>query len=306
MAVIQPNVSSSTCLMVCLLSATGLGNDPWADFVVDWEPGLGGAPGYDNPETALGPPEQYSGEGMDPGVVSPFQPAWAPHELVSLGSGGSLVLGFDDWIENDPANPHGIDLIIFGNTGFIDGGYPTGIVNGLFGADGGDVFLSDDGVTWHLVPGCLADSAWPTLGWLDAQPYDDVPGLVPSNPLMPMAPETTWEDLAGMGWEDVLLAYGESAGGVGIDLDDIGMDYIRYVRIQNPESAFFSPEIDAVVDVRADQPADLDDDGLVNVTDLLLLLEFWGQIEPGHDADFDNNGFVDVTDLLFLLKGWTE
>jgi len=295
-----------TCLLVGLLSVTCLGSDPWADTVVDWVPGLGGAPGYDDPGTAIGPPERFSGEGMSPGVVSPFQPAWAPHELVSLGAGGSLILGFDEWIENDASNPYGIDLIIFGNSGFIDGGYPFGIVNGLFGADGGDISLSDDGITWHPVPGCLADSAWPTLGWLDAQPYDDVPGNEPANHLMPMDPELNWEDLIGLGWDEVMSAYGQSAGGIGIDLEDVMLERVRFVRIHNPEDAFLSPEIDAVVDVPADQPADLNGDGATDVSDLLLLLEFWGGVEAGHQADFDGNGLVDVTDLLYLLESWTS
>ena len=290
---------------MCCLPSLAIASNPWADAVIEWDPGVGGVPGYDNPETALGPPENYSGEGIDPGVVSPFQPAWTPNEMVSLGAGGILVLSFEEWIENDPKNLHGIDLIIFGNTGFIDAAYPMGIVNGLFGADGGDLSLSDDGINWHPVPGCLADDAWPTLGWLDAQPYDESPGVLPANHLLPMDPEKNWEDLVGSGWEDVLLAYGQSAGGVGIDLEDVGLERVRFIRIENPASAFLSPEIDAIVDVPPHEPADLDGDGEVSVTDLLLLLEFWGPVETGHTADLDNNGFVDVTDLLLLLKGWT-
>ena len=82
------------CLIVC--SLTSIAQDPWADFVVVWEPGIGGAPGYDDPQRSLGEPSRMSGLGIDPGVVSPFQPAWTPNELVSIGANGELVVGFDD------------------------------------------------------------------------------------------------------------------------------------------------------------------------------------------------------------------
>lgn len=48
-------------------------------------------------------------------------------------------------------------------------------------------------------------------------------------------------------------------------------------------------------------PADLDDDGSVGITDLLMLLAAWGA--PGV-ADFDGNGLVGITDLLMLLAEW--
>lgn len=48
---------------------------------------------------------------------------------------------------------------------------------------------------------------------------------------------------------------------------------------------------------------DLDGDGLVNVPDLIILLESWGQCE-GCPADFDGDGLVNVPDLIVLLGAW--
>jgi hypothetical protein len=50
-------------------------------------------------------------------------------------------------------------------------------------------------------------------------------------------------------------------------------------------------------------PADFTGDALVNVFDLLVLLEAWGDC-PGCDADLNNDGVVNVFDLLELLEAW--
>jgi hypothetical protein len=47
-------------------------------------------------------------------------------------------------------------------------------------------------------------------------------------------------------------------------------------------------------------PADLDGNGVVDVTDLLLLLGAWGT----PDADITGDGITAVEDLLALLGAW--
>lgn len=51
---------------------------------------------------------------------------------------------------------------------------------------------------------------------------------------------------------------------------------------------------------------DLNCDGVVDVSDLLLLLAAWGQCPTGEDcpADMNGDGVVDVSDLLILLSMW--
>ena len=53
-------------------------------------------------------------------------------------------------------------------------------------------------------------------------------------------------------------------------------------------------------------PGDLDGDGTVGVTDLLILLGDWGPCPPKGDcpADLDGDGSVGVKDLLILLGNW--
>ncbi len=51
---------------------------------------------------------------------------------------------------------------------------------------------------------------------------------------------------------------------------------------------------------------DLNGDGVVNVLDLLILLENWGQCDNTRDcpADLNDDGIVNVMDLLILLENW--
>ena len=59
------------------------------------------------------------------------------------------------------------------------------------------------------------------------------------------------------------------------------------------------PEVDPI-------PGDLDGDGHVGVSDLLILLANWGPCPPKGDcpADLDGDGSVGVADLLILLSNW--
>jgi len=47
-------------------------------------------------------------------------------------------------------------------------------------------------------------------------------------------------------------------------------------------------------------PADLNGDGVVNVTDLLAVIDGWG----GADGDVDGDGTTGVADLLAVIDGW--
>ena len=85
-----------------------------------------------------------------------------------------MTVRFDEPVVDDPNNPYGQDLLVFGNTGLVDIDGESGIPNGgVFGADGGDIYVSADGIEWFLVPDRVADGVWPTLGYLDAGPYDE-------------------------------------------------------------------------------------------------------------------------------------
>ncbi|MCH2137977.1 MAG: hypothetical protein MK074_02875 [Phycisphaerales bacterium] len=56
-------------------------------------------------------------------------------------------------------------------------------------------------------------------------------------------------------------------------------------------------------DAGSSNPGDINGDGAVNVTDLLIVLKAWGH-NPGHPADLDGDDMVGVDDLLLFLSYW--
>lgn len=289
-----------------LLALPSSGQDPWADEVIEYVPGASPAWGFTDPATTLGEPTRFTGNVFSSGVVSPFFPAFGTDEVVSIGAGGHLIVSFDEPVLDDPRNPHGLDLIVFGNAGMIDASYPDGYASGgLFGADGGLVDVSQDGLIWHVVPDVLADGSMPTIGWRDAGPYDQEPGDLPTSFVRPVPPGLVPADFAGMTTAQIVDTYALSGGGRAIDLAVVGLEWIAYVRVRNPSGALEHVEIDAFADVSP--RGDADEDGIVSVGDLLLVIAEWGATGPhGSLADFDGDGVVDTDDLLIVIANWED
>lgn len=277
--------------------------NPYADHIVSYDAGKIDNPGYDVPEVALGAPERFTGEGVWPGVVSPFNAPWLASEIVSIGAGGHLTLHFDEPIVDDPTNPYGIDLLIFGNTGMLDDAWPSAIVGGVFSDDGGSVEVSSDGKNWHTVQGSLADGLWPANGYTDSEPYGEVEGEVETDFTLPIDPRLTLDMVMNLNCEQLLNYYGQSGGGNGIDIATTGLSEVSFVRIS---AGKLSPEIDAVADVTAQLQGDADMNGVVNVNDLLMVIDSFGPLPIGGPlVDFNHDYTVDISDLLAVIGNWS-
>src|SRR5713226_4520494 len=88
---------------------------PFADEIISYDPGVGFASRFTNPDAALGEPSRINPYG-DP--TDPFDPPYGTNQIVSIGAGGSLVVEFQTPILNHPNNLYGFDFIIFGNAFF--------------------------------------------------------------------------------------------------------------------------------------------------------------------------------------------
>ena len=173
----------------------------FATQVQSFEPGQGAGFGSsDMPEVVLGAPEggaEYKGS----------------LDVVTLGVGGVITLGFEPW---DVRDGPGVDFVVFENAfRYLDG-------DAVF-AEPGEVSVSEDGERWVSFPcdedgtGCAGMS--PTLE------FDPV-GQVLSPELM---------------------------GGDGFDLADVGLERVRYVRVRDRATSGAAPsagfDLDAIAGV---------------------------------------------------------
>jgi hypothetical protein len=165
------------------------GEPPYATSVESFTPGEGA--GYNQaklPAIVLGPPR---GKGESAGSL----------DVVSLGAGGEIVLGFGERVIVDGPGP---DLIVFENPF-----WPNSDATKAF-VELGEVSLSDDGLDWQTFP---CDSAGDGRG-----KFTGCAGVSPTleyDPLelVPLDPEQT--------------------GGDAFDLYDLGLEQARFVKIRD-------------------------------------------------------------------------
>lgn len=239
-------------LCAAILGAGGvLAADPWADRVVAYDPGPQGGGPYSNASVSLGSPERFTGEGVFPRAVSMFFPAFGTDEIVRVGAGGELVVAFDEPIVDDPAHPFGADFIVFGNGGFQDADYENGLIDAdgsTFGVDPMRVSVSADGATF-LPLGVFTEGFVPTQGYLDTGPYSPMPGQVETDFTVPVKPGLAPSDFANRTYAQALALYGNSGGGMAIDIAPSGLSAIQFVKVEPVGDASATIEIDAFATV---------------------------------------------------------
>jgi hypothetical protein len=217
----------------------------FADSVIAYDPGTGASSGFNNTTTVLGSPTA---------TANPFSPAFRNTQLLSLGAGGSLTVGFSTPIENS-GHPYGLDFIIFGNAGFTitNGNFSGGgITDGsMFGNNPGTtrVSVSEDGVTYYQLDTALApvvDGLFPTDGSGNVQ--------------QPVDPSLTASNFAGLGLAGIRSLYAGSAGGTGFDIswaedgggNPVSLAAISFIRVDVLSG---KSEIDAIAAVPEPGPA---------------------------------------------------
>lgn len=132
-----------SCGLIAGLALPARAEDPWADAVAQFVQGPNPPPGFDDPQRAVGAPRGSM-------VSAPNNGA-----CVSLGGqGGQLTLKFNSPVVDDPANPFGLDCIVFSNAFWV-GGNPQlkfqepALIEISEDTNGNGV--ADD--SWYLIPG---------------------------------------------------------------------------------------------------------------------------------------------------------
>lgn len=328
---------------------------------------------FKDPQVALGRPTVDStGEDWDipmddPVPVNPVYPAFRSHEICTIGydshtegihtiydQTGYLELKFDHKVYDNPLNPYGCDLSVFGNAkqGIGNGQVWTNddpqamSVGSSAFTEPGAVLVSQNGVDWYRLPEPGeasgsdtirgADDFAPTLGRvydpdnpdtsISTQYWENQYWGHPTNPTYPVDPAIDPADLDGMTVAEIAEAYKGSAGGTGLDIQDLdpadydqltadaetGMKWIQYVRIENPkdesgEYVGVSTEIDAVADVFARRTGDCNLDGVVDAADYILLKRNIGQasgVDWWEQCDLDGDGMVGWSDMNLLISNF--
>jgi len=123
------------CGLLAQLPPAAAQVDPWADAVTSVVYGPGAGFGQDYfPDNVLGPPDSSA---------TPLTPASDPAEILALGSGGVIVLEFQDGgIADDP----GPDFTVFENPFWIGGDSTAPF------CETGFVAVSQDGESWQEFP----------------------------------------------------------------------------------------------------------------------------------------------------------
>jgi len=201
----------------------------FADFVASYNPGTNPASGFTNTTAVLGAPTASATI-----TAPPFQKT----QILSLGFGGSLVVGFNSPISNNPANPFGMDFTIFNNSFFTLSGSN---ISGAFTHPGLTVYVSQDDTNFFLLSSSTnngADGLYPTAG--------------SGNPFLPVNPALGLGSFTNGTAANALTLYNGSAGGSSYDLSSaidtngnpVSLGWISYVEVINTSTNSVG-EIDA-------------------------------------------------------------
>jgi len=188
-------------------------------------------------------------------VLAPFNtdPAGQP-VITKVDTGQEIVVSFDHNVEDDPSNPFGLDLIVFGNTSFIqlNGGFvlaDSDMENVLigpssFGSGSVTVSVSPDDVNWYTYSsGPSGDGLFPTQAFAWDRSQHDWGNELDFT--QPVDPSLIGADFAGLSVADAIdQLYDGSGGGAGFDLAESGFSFIRFVKVTGGGG-----EIDGFADV---------------------------------------------------------
>ena len=263
----------ATCVLLLEVPVLAVG---FAEQVLSYESGRDPAPGFTTASAAIGPPGRFSQAEVFSGVVSPFNPPFLAHQIVSVGEGGQITLGLSHFVL--PAD--GPQIGVFTNVGLVDmdgnwsnkaatAGDMLAPDSGTFGVDVASVQVSQDGLRWVDLGSQVFDI--PASGYTDlTDPFEDQPGTALADFGRPFTGQLN--DFAGLDYfnnsaANVLDLIDGTGGGKWLDISGTGLQEIGFIRFtvaddQN-EQTRLNFELDAVsianeaVGIRMPEPASI-------------------------------------------------
>jgi hypothetical protein len=222
---------ASAVIMIC--AACDQAHAQYGAGVVSYSAGTTSVAGFTTPAAALGEPERFTGEGVFPGVVSPFSPPFLSSEIVSVGEGGHLTLRLSHYVMPQAGGP---EIGVFENLGLSDVDFPNGQAgipaSGFGPADSALVEVSANGTSWASLGIVTFDI--PTNGYTDlTDPFSGTPGSVPSDFQDPFAGSLASFDglkYFDAGGPDMLDLLAGSGGGTWLDISGTGLAQVGFVR----------------------------------------------------------------------------
>jgi hypothetical protein len=267
---------------------------------------------YNDPAAMLGEPtlkflDYYGTDTLDRSklIEPPYWTAADGSDVITIiDQGGEVTLKLGRKVYDDPNNPYGIDLIIYGNS-FLSftggaGGFSSDTTDfdaaklgtGINGHDT-VVSVSQDGTNWFTYP-VIAD-----IFPFDSYRWDE-PNHAWQDEVLnfnkPLNPSSTRTSLSGLTIASALDQFVGAAGGSGYDLKASGFPWIQYVRLQTGTAMGDYTVIDAISAVN---PAVVGDALSITPSNILAgvtNLVFQDPANPGSNQIC--LGFASVSDLI--------
>jgi hypothetical protein len=215
---------------------------------------------YNDPTAVLGRPTlKFINSGTNAHrtkiVEPPFNIAPDGSKVITkINSDGQITVNLGRKVYDDPNNPYGVDLIVYGNSFFSASGAGT-IGDGtdldaamLSNSPGGHpttVSVSQDGTNWFTynnTPVLFPDNAY---RWDETNHSGTDEQMNPTKPLNPSVPAMSF---GGQSAASGLNQFFGAAGGTGYDLKASGFPWVQYVRVQPGPGTYTVIDAIAAVD----------------------------------------------------------
>jgi hypothetical protein len=274
--------SQTLMLALGLVGAGSVSASPFATEVVRAVGSFGPSP-YHDPDSVLGAPttwfrDSFSAAGRRVKLVeAPYNVAptntglLTTNLILTLGASSEVIVRFDQPVQDDPAHPYGVDLLVFGNSFFTPSQFVNEstdmgvcVLNGTiffeplkvsvspgFTGQPGEIANDPDTWPWYRYDnGPYADSAFPTHAYKwDRATTNWTSDLMdftkPVNPALQTVFST-----GGLTAADGIDLYDGSGGGTGFDLRESGFAWIQYIKVEGLDPDFTDGEVDAFATVR--------------------------------------------------------